>query len=356
MNFSIYSILKNLLCKLPTIALLVMVIIGIDKFNPHPKKISSSSASQTEWAEGYKGEVPVILELTADNRIDTVKLGQNDETRAYIKKLQREGFFDSWDGMSLVEVEQAVVEGVSGATYSSDAIIANVRAEAARLGHIDLVEQNEYTAHWWAKQVVAWMVLGLAIVCYLIPARMKRWRWVLLIATVGVLGFWQGTFLSIEMLYNYVINGSSLLQITLSVILVLSIAAPLLFNRSFYCQYLCPFGKLQEAAGKIPVKKIKISPRTAKVFTLTRRIVFALFVVLLWVNPNFSAAEWEPFSSFLAVRDVVNFGAISVLVIAGASVVMSVFLPRAWCRVLCPTGEFLALLQRKPDYKKGMIK
>lgn len=355
MKFSFSTIGRNLLAKMPTIVFMVFIILGTPNFAhipAHEPKPIVQVADDVDWASGYKGEVPVVIIMDEVGRVDTVQLGENDETKAYIKKLIREGLLDQWDGMTLVEVEQAVVDAVSGATFSSNAIIANVRAEAARMANIDVTAQSQLTTDWWIKQIAAWIVLVLAIVCYLLPAKTQKWRWVLLVATIGVLGFWQGTFLSMQMLYNYVINGSSLLQITLTVILVLSIAAPLLFNRAFYCQYVCPFGMLQEAAGKVPVRKIKISPRVLKVFSWTRRLSFVAFVVLLWVNPLFAADQWEPFSAFIIVRDIANFAAISVLIIAGVSVVASMFMTKAWCRTLCPVGEFFSILQRKLDYKK----
>lgn len=359
MKFSFSSIGRNLLAKLPTITFMVFIILGTPHFAhmpAHEAKPVTPVADGVEWTSGYKGEVPVEIILGDGDLIDTVQLGENDETKAYIKKIIREGLLDQWDGMTLVEVEQAVVDAVSGATFSSNAIIANVRAEAARMANIDPTVQSQCTTDWWIKQIAAWMVLALAVVCYLFPAKTQKWRWVLLVATIGVLGFWQGTFLSMQMLYNYVINGSSLLQITLSVILVLAIAAPLLFNKSFYCQYVCPFGMLQEAVSKVPVRKIKLSPRVLKVFSWTRRLSFVAFVVLLWANPLFAADEWEPFSSFIIVRDITNFAAVSVLIIAGVSVIASMFMAKAWCRTLCPVGEFFSILQRKPDYKLGRKK
>lgn len=360
MKFSFSAIGRNLLHKLPVISLLAVMVVATTRFDhfpahsDQPPTVSADTTGDAQWARGYAGEVPVVVGVGADERIDTVMLGEHNETRAYIKKLQREGLFDAWDGMTLIEAERASVQAVSGATFSSSAVIANVKAEAARLANIEPTQTEQFTLAWWVKQALVWVVLVLAILSYLIPAKMKRWRWVLLLATVGVLGFWQGAFLSMQMLYNYVVGGSSMLQITLTVILVLAIAAPLMFNRSFYCQYLCPFGMLQEAAGKIPLPKIIISHRSARVFSWTRRITFVLFVVLVWVNPHFEPGEWEPFSAFIAVRDVINFGSVSVLIIAGVSVIVSVFMPRAWCRVLCPMGEFFSILQRKPAFRKSL--
>ena len=79
--------------------------------------------------KGFKGPVPV--EVTFRNgKVVQVKPLPNHESPGFFKRLTESGFFKSWNGMTAAEVEKAHVDAVTGATYSSTAVIKNVKAAA----------------------------------------------------------------------------------------------------------------------------------------------------------------------------------------------------------------------------------
>lgn len=81
---------------------------------------------------GFRGETP--LKITVKNgKIVSVKALPNNETPAYFMKLTESGFLDSWNGMTVKEAALSDVDGVTGATYSSKAVKANVKAAAKQL-------------------------------------------------------------------------------------------------------------------------------------------------------------------------------------------------------------------------------
>ena len=85
---------------------------------------------------------------------------------------------------------------------------------------------------------------------------MKRWRYVLQVSSVLILGFWSGYFVSLELLFNWLLNGVPWgARVLLPVIAVLALACPLFLNKAYYCAYLCPFGAAQELVGKVRKKK-----------------------------------------------------------------------------------------------------
>ncbi|MBQ7722075.1 MAG: FMN-binding protein [Kiritimatiellae bacterium] len=81
--------------------------------------------------KGFGGPVPVEVEVK-DGRVARVapKL-PNDETPGFFKRLEEAGLWRIWDGMPVEVAATAHVDAVTGATYSSDAAIANVRAALA---------------------------------------------------------------------------------------------------------------------------------------------------------------------------------------------------------------------------------
>lgn len=355
-KITLRSIAVTLFDKLALIILLVFLALGLREMNAGGDKTNDSAKAEAtsikiDWADGYAGKVPVFIELNEDGVIDTVGLGDNKETVAYVRKMSRRGFFDSWDGMTLAEAVEADVDAVSGVTYTVAAVKENVKKLAAEMANTTFEVKKERPAGWLAERLSMFAVLLLALFSYFYPKRAKKLRWVLLIASVGVLGVWQGSLLSFQMLYNYVINGPLMNQIGLFVVLVVSILLPLLLNKQFYCMYVCPFGAAQELTSKIPVPKLKLGATGNRVFKWTRKIVFVGFVVMLFAVPSFSPDAWEPFSAFSALKDLANFTGVSVLIIAGSSLLLSIFVPKVWCRAFCPLGEFFAQIQN-PDIQR----
>lgn len=78
---------------------------------------------------GYRGPVPVRITVR-NGKIVMVEPLPNHESPGYFNKLHQAGFFNKWNGMTLRQAADAHVDAVSGATYSSRAVILNVRAAA----------------------------------------------------------------------------------------------------------------------------------------------------------------------------------------------------------------------------------
>lgn len=79
--------------------------------------------------KGFRGPVP--LEVTVKKgKIVKVTALPNKESPAYFKKVTDSGLLRRWNGMTLKQASKAKVDAVSGATYSSRSVIANVKAAA----------------------------------------------------------------------------------------------------------------------------------------------------------------------------------------------------------------------------------
>jgi len=139
------------------------------------------------------------------------------------------------------------------------------------------------------------------------------------------------------LLHAWVINGipfSS--QCILSVIVILSVAIPLFLNKSFYCDYLCPYGAAQELAGKLNKNKIPIPLRNAFIIKHLRKILFFILMLTVLLIVNIDLTNFEPFSAFIFVS--ASVAAISLALIF---LVLSIFFNKPWCHYFCPTGQFL---------------
>ena len=78
--------------------------------------------------KGYAGETPVMIALDTKQVILGVQLLPNSETPGYVQRVQQAGFFNSWNGLSVKKAKKKKVDTVSGATFTSRAVIQSVQA------------------------------------------------------------------------------------------------------------------------------------------------------------------------------------------------------------------------------------
>ena len=78
-----------------------------------------------ENVEGYMGPTPVEIRISKDTIIDITPL-PNDETPRYFYEATK--IFKKWIGLTPAKALEVEVDAVSGATFSSEALIENVRA------------------------------------------------------------------------------------------------------------------------------------------------------------------------------------------------------------------------------------
>lgn len=77
-------------------------------------------------AKGYTGPAPVRIYIK-DGKIERVRPMRNMETPKYMA-LVRQQMLPRWEGMSVARAAKAKVDGVTGATVTSKAILKNVQA------------------------------------------------------------------------------------------------------------------------------------------------------------------------------------------------------------------------------------
>ena len=75
--------------------------------------------------EGYAGPTPVKIYINKSQKIEKVEALKNLETPKYFALLK--DLLNSWNGLAVKKAAQAEVDVVTGATYSSEAVIDNVR-------------------------------------------------------------------------------------------------------------------------------------------------------------------------------------------------------------------------------------
>lgn len=84
-----------------------------------------NTTSIAKDVEGYNGPVPLKIYIKK-NKIEKIEVLKNQETPKYLVKVKN-ALENAWDGLTVKEAKAKKVDAVTGATYTSEAIIKNVQ-------------------------------------------------------------------------------------------------------------------------------------------------------------------------------------------------------------------------------------
>ena len=297
--------------------------------------------------QGYGGPVPLKIHIDKDGRLTAIEAEPNAESPSFFDRAKE--LFSRWQGKTIDEAMAEDVDAVSGATFSSKAIIRNVQRGLAYAKQHGLADggngaQEESAEHtvatgWTLGSIVALIAVLLGAVVPLFTNN-RRLHLVQLVVNVVVLGLWTGTFVSYTLFLRLFAGGVSLSAIgTLAAPLLMLIVAllyPLAGRSGHYCAHVCPFGSAQELAGKLSRRKLRITPRVLRVLTALRNLLWGVLVALLLTGTCTAWIDYELFTAF-----IYSSASVWVIVLAMLFLVLSVWVPRPYCRFVCPTGALM---------------
>lgn len=302
--------------------------------------------------KGYNGEISLLIGVSHDGTITGVTVLEHNETPSYVRNLMQ--WVNTFRGRHVTDdLEIGIdVDGMTRATVSSKAIIdltrISSREVANRVYNVDVPEEPK--AMLPVREIIktALTILLFSIAILGIIKRKDTYRWVTLGLALILVGF----------VYNFqlsILNLSAILSLKPS----LSLSFWLLFGLSVltapilgrvYCNWICPFGAVQEITHRIlPGKGGAPS---------AHRNVEILKLVILWettlaaiLTSNLMYADYEPFMTLFARR-----GPILLWFFLGVILFFSIYRYRFWCRYFCALGGFYYLLSRfklAKKYHKG---
>jgi Na+-translocating ferredoxin:NAD+ oxidoreductase RnfG subunit len=93
-------------------------------------KILGYVFNSTEYGKGisgFGGPVPTLVVTDKSQKIKKVAIIKSSETQQYLQKVTSSNFLKKWNGKTIQQAKEVKVDGVTGATFSSRAIIKNVQ-------------------------------------------------------------------------------------------------------------------------------------------------------------------------------------------------------------------------------------
>lgn len=289
-------------------------------------------------ASGYGGKLTALSIIDAKGVIKKVVLLDQAETPVYYQKALAGGILDKFAGQNIGSGIPEV-DAVTGATVTSKAILSAVDKGIIQIGNdqlnLNLSSRNRIALDW--PDILA---VGLVVLAAFASAfNLRKLRPWLLISSVILIGFILNDTLSLG-------NFVSLLTGNLPVFIerpVWFVFVPgiflvtLVWQRNFYCGWLCPFGAAQEGIFRslnlIHFSTSKEIQSRIRRFRWPTLWLVALVAIVL-NRPGI--AGYEPFSAFFDSSGTPAQWGILVIVI-----VMSMAQLRYWCNSFCPVGATL---------------
>ena len=107
--------------------LLIATAATVSPIKKHQDGSVTIDTTSLKADEGCFGPTPVILYIDSHDVVSKIEYLPNDETPAYWKMVT-DKLLDAWNGVPADKVKDLQVDAVSGATYSSEGLISNVKA------------------------------------------------------------------------------------------------------------------------------------------------------------------------------------------------------------------------------------
>ena len=299
-------------------------------------------------ANGYGGEMIVAVGVDDTGNVLGAVIADNKETPSWIARVENSDLIKSLAGKSYTEPFQIGedVDGVTGATYSSEAVAEAVlhgsRSVAEYLG-LPLEEQPPPKIQFGIPEITLILLFAIGYIGHQRGFKYKKQvRWASLLVGMVVLGFIYNSPLTLAYIVKLLLGYFPQWQTNLywyfligGIIFVFTVD-----NKNPYCDWFCPFGAAQECMGVIGGAKAR---RPKQFYPYLRWLVrfLALGAILLGVyfrSPGL--ASYELFGTLFAL-----IGTPIQFVALGLVLIVALFIKRPWCSYLCPISPVVEIIR-----------
>jgi len=353
---------------------------------PHPQQASLYVVRDKEGSEagsllrtspaadqviGYGGPTETYIGFKPTGEVAGIAIGKSYDNEPYVGYVRDEEYFLTlFNGLKLVDLAKidatsGEVEGVSGATMTSQSVVEGMQKAAAK-HQADLkappvvqpvaplpapaappappVENGGWDGFTLRVSLHDYGVAGVILFSLLLAfthLRSNRWlRFCFLVVLVIYLGFTTGSLLSQAMFAGWARSGvpwrkaPGLVMLTAAALLT-----PVFTGRNLYCSHLCPHGAVQQLIKRrLPWQWTPPAWLTRWLKLLPAALLVWCVIVAVLALP-FSLIGIEPFDAWM-----IRIAGWATIAVAVSGLVFSLFTPMAYCRYGCPTGALLKFL------------
>lgn len=297
---------------------------------------------------GYSGPTDALMVFGADKKLVGIAIRHSYDTPSHVEDVKLDLLFmETWNGRTwdeiagLQDLRASKIYGVSGATRTSEALAQSVALRAAAAGG-KIAAKNQFRLDWQDAGLILVVLSGLALAFVKRPWLQRRKLWVS-IAIFVYLGLVSGDLLAQALLVGWAETGLPW-RVTPGLVLLAAAAffVPLTARHPVYCTHLCPHGHAQRWLMKVIPARWKLGLHADIKWGLRALPPLLIAVVLLttFLNLPLDLAGIEPFDAYLIAS-----AGLATTVVAVVSLLVSIFIPMAYCKYGCPTGWLLEFVR-----------
>ena len=308
---------------------------------------------------GYQGPTDVLIAVDKQFVVTGIAVGVSYDNEPYVDYVREDEYFrklfNGRDQSSLSTMDGNTIEGVSGATMTSQSVVRSLQLTAQTFADEqkarEAEEQNQRSAS--AEESVGVLsgrdVISLRDVSTIVITlcggvlglthlRGRRWlRISYQVVVICWLGLMNGDMVSQALLLGWAQSGIPWQNaLGLSLLTVAALLVPMSTGRNVYCAQICPHGAVQQLVRRRLPWQAKLSPRVLAGLRYLPLLLIVWVVAIGLLHLPFSPVDIEPFDAWLW-----SIAGVATIVVAVAGLVASLFVPMAYCRFGCPTGAML---------------
>jgi len=304
---------------------------------------TSPSADQTI---GYQGPTDTVIGFNPAGKLVGILVGKSFDNEPYVNYVRDDDYFLSlFNDMQMsqlaeLNLEAAQIEGVSGATMTSMAVSRGIIVAAANQPAEGLLTIRDIST---GSIVLVGLLIGFTSL-----RGHKAVRTIFRLLVIAYLGFINADFVSQALLVGWAQAGVPYQSAVGLVLLNLAaFSVPVFSKKNIYCSHLCPHGAVQQLLRNRLPWRLRLNRRFSHVLSLIPGLLLAWCLIVALLALPFSLVDIEPFDAY-----VWKLAGAATLAIAVVGLVVSLFVPMAYCRFGCPTGALLNYLRFRGNSEK----
>jgi hypothetical protein len=320
---------------------------GLAVFDDEGRSIGyvARTQPQARGVIGFSGVTDALMAFDAAGTLVKLTIRHSDDTRSHVQDVRTDRRFmkkfdgRTWEQLAGLDLAAEGIEGVSGATLTSMALAESVVTRAT--SSVQAAARSP-AARWGAHDIGTVAVILAAMALAFSSLRQRTWlRRALQAIVIGYLGLTTGHLLAQSLLAGWASTGVGWrLAPGLTLLAAAAMVVPWATRRQVYCSHLCPHGAAQELLGRVLKRKLRLRHDVASALRWIPPLLIAwvIFAVMLRLPTDLAAIE--PFDAWLLTR-----AGLGTILVAIVGLVASLFIPQAYCRFGCPTGELLEFVR-----------
>ncbi|MBA2117166.1 FMN-binding protein [Bremerella alba] len=307
------------------------------------------TSPQADQYIGYQGPSDVLVVMDTEETLKAVALRESYDNDPYVRYVREDWAFPEYlagydlDQLAKFDIQAAEIEGVSGATMTSQSatqavgIAADAYRREMQAEQKPALAQVPITFSW--RDIATLGVIAAALAIAFTNLRGKKWvQFGFGFIVIAYLGFFAGDILSMALLVGWASHPVPWQKcIGLFAVAIAAFAVPLFSKRQVYCNHLCPHGAAQMMILRFSKWHWKIPKKLRLLLSAVPAVLLAIGILIAFSMVDGNLAALEPFDAY--VPTISGWASLSIAI---GGLIFSAFVPMGFCRYACPTGAVIS--------------